>query len=99
MTPTLLDSGLGHPGTFAMFALFASAGFLFLFKFVPETKGLSECEKKELFLPGAKYGRKLNENELSLPGIQDGAEFEVSDLITLDKMSMSFKVPCKSITA
>ena len=30
---------------------------------VGETKGLSEKEKKEIFLPGAKWGRKLRPGE------------------------------------
>jgi len=64
LTPHLLDSKLTPTGTFFIFALFASAGFTFIYFYVPETKGLSEKEKKELFMPGAKWGRKLKTEEV-----------------------------------
>ena len=59
----MLDSGLGHGGTFAFYGFFALCGFAFIAIYVPETKGLSEKEKKELFLPGGKYGPKLHPEE------------------------------------
>lgn len=34
-----------------------------MFFFIPETMGLSAAEKKRLFYPGAKYGRKLRPEE------------------------------------
>ena len=50
-----------------MFALLSLGGYIFIYFVVPETKGLSEQEKKALFLPGAPYGRELRpgENQLS----------------------------------
>ena len=38
----------------------------FMFFFVGETKGLSETEKKEIYLPGAKYGRSLKPGEVAV---------------------------------
>ena len=38
----------------------------FMFFFVGETKGLSETEKKEIYLPGAKYGRTLKPGEVAV---------------------------------
>ena len=65
-TPTMLDGSLGHPGTFAIFAIGAAAGAVFIFFYVPETNHLSEREKKELFWPGQPWGRSLKDNESSL---------------------------------
>jgi len=63
VTPRLLDSPFTPTGVFSMFAIFSVAGFFFIYYYVPETKGLSEQEKKGLFLPGASYGRKLKPGE------------------------------------
>lgn len=46
-----------------MYGLFSVIGLLYIYFYVPETKGLSEQEKREIFQPGAKYGRKLKEDE------------------------------------
>ena len=46
-----------------MFGIFCVLGALFNYFFVAETKGLSEKEKKSLYIPGAKYGRKLRNDE------------------------------------
>ena len=59
ITPSMMDNWLGHAGTFGVYGIFALCGFAFIYKYVPETKGLSEKEKKELFLPGGAYGSKL----------------------------------------
>ena len=59
----MLDGGLGHAGTFCIYSILAFCGFIFVYFKVPETKGLSEKEKKELFIPGGKCGRKLLPNE------------------------------------
>ena len=42
-----------------MFGIFSCIGLAFIYFYVPETMGLSEQEKKELFMPGAKWGREL----------------------------------------
>ena len=54
---------LTYEGYFYMYAVFALAGFVFTLLFCGETKGLIEKEKKELFYPGAKWGRKLKDGE------------------------------------
>mmetsp|Transcript_14901 Transcript_14901/g.20186 ORF Transcript_14901/g.20186 Transcript_14901/m.20186 type:complete len:191 (+) Transcript_14901:1307-1879(+) len=63
ITPGMLDSGLGHVGSFAIYAIAALCGVAFVYFYVPETKGLTEKEKKEMFLPGQKWGRKLRDDE------------------------------------
>lgn len=78
-----MDNWIGHGGTFAVYGIFAFCGFLFIYKYVPETKGLSEKEKKKLFLPGSKYGRKLDENETRGPP----SESTESGMVSLDKIS------------
>ncbi len=50
-------------GVFFMFAGLSLASFIFIYFFVPETKGLSQKEKQELFWPGAEFGRKLRPGE------------------------------------
>ena len=63
MTPILLDSPLTPQGVFLIFGIFSIAGYFFVYFFVAETMGLSEKEKKEVFLPGARYGRPIREGE------------------------------------
>lgn len=63
VTPTLLSSPLQPVGVFLMFGVFSCIGLVFIFFYVPETSGLSEQEKREIFMPGAKYGRKLRDDE------------------------------------
>ena len=63
ITPQLLSSPMQPVGVFLMYGLFSVIGLLYIYFYVPETKGLSEQEKREIFQPGAKYGRKLKEDE------------------------------------
>ena len=50
-------------GTFFIFGGITAVSVIFLYFFVGETKGLSEREKKEIFMPGASWGRELREGE------------------------------------
>ena len=54
-----MESAIGSQGVFFMFGIFCIAGAIFNYFYVAETKGLSEKEKKSLYIPGAKYGRPL----------------------------------------
>jgi len=63
VTPALLSSPMQPVGVFFMFGGFSVIGLLYIYFYVPETKGLSEQEKKEIFMPGAEYGRKLRDDE------------------------------------
>ena len=46
-----------------MYGIFSSLAFLFTYSFIAETKGLTDKEKKELYIPGAKWGRALRAGE------------------------------------
>lgn len=48
-----------------MFGIIMICAAIFVFFFVGETKGLSETEKKEIYLPGATFGRNLKPGEKS----------------------------------
>ena len=63
ITPVLLSSPMQSVGVFLMYGLFSVFGFIFVYLYVPETMGLSEQEKREIFLPGAKAGRVLKNDE------------------------------------
>ena len=63
ITPILLSSPMQPVGVFSMFGFFSLIGLLFIYFYVPETVGLSENEKREIFMPGAKFGRKLKDDE------------------------------------
>ena len=46
-----------------MFAIFSLAAVFFVYFFVAESKGLSDRDKKALYVPGAPFGRKLRSGE------------------------------------
>ncbi len=55
----LMQSALQQYGVFFLFAAFNFFAIFFMYKYVPETKGLSDADKKRLFYPGSKFGPKL----------------------------------------
>ena len=56
-----------EPGTFSLFAVITGISVVFVYFYVGETKGLSDREKKEIFMPGATWGRPLREGERAVP--------------------------------
>ena len=62
-TAPLMESPIGSQGVFFIFGGFSLIGAIFIYFFVAETKGLSEKEKKSLYIPGAQFGRKLKPEE------------------------------------
>ena len=62
-TEPLMDSVIQPQGVFFLFAFFSFCAWFFMYYYVPETKGLPEADKKKLFYPGSKWGRKLDEGE------------------------------------
>ena len=46
-----------------MYGTFSIVGFMFIYLYVPETMGLPEHEKREIFWPGGIAGRKLRPEE------------------------------------
>jgi len=60
-TEPLMHSPLGQQGVFFLFAGCSFVAVFFMWKFVPETKGLTDAEKKRLFYPGSKWGPKVVE--------------------------------------
>ena len=54
-----------HPsGFFIMYGIFSTLSLLFTYSCIAETKGLTDKEKKELYIPGAKWGRPLKPGEV-----------------------------------
>jgi len=62
-----------------MFGTFSMAGFMYIYFYVPETKGLSEQEKHEIFWPGARYGRKLDEYEECNVGYEHRSDITIQN--------------------
>ena len=58
-----MNSALKSQGVFFMFAIFSLAAVFFVYFFVAESKGLSDRDKKALYVPGAPFGRKLRSGE------------------------------------
>ena len=74
VTPKLLSSPMQPVGVFFMFGAFSVFGLFYIYLKVPETVGLSEQEKREIFMPGAKYGRKLRPEEECEAGYEHRSE-------------------------
>ena len=81
VTPTLLESPMQPVGVFLMYGVFSCIGFLFVYFYVPETKGLSEQEKREIFMPGAKAGRELMDDEDCLVGYEHRSDSAIQSEI------------------
>ena len=62
--PKMLASPLKVPGTFLVYGVVLAISVPYMYFLIPETKGLSEKEKKQVFLPGATFGRKLKSGEV-----------------------------------
>ena len=58
-----MDSALQPQGVFFLFAGFSFVAIFYVYFRMDETLGLSEKAKKLLYVPGAKYGRKLRPGE------------------------------------
>lgn len=78
VTPVLLNSPMQPVGVFLMFGVFSVIGFLFIYFYVPETSGLSEQEKREIFMPGAKSGRPLKDEEECMAGYEHRSEHTIA---------------------
>ena len=76
-------------GTFFIFGGCSVVSVFFIYFFVGETKGLSEKEKKEIFMPGANYGRKLREGEQALAELGD--EHKSKHTIIRERLSAPVK--------
>ena len=58
-----MDSPLQPQGVFFLFAGTQFFAVFFVYFYIAESKGLSEKQKKALYIPGMKFGRKLREGE------------------------------------
>lgn len=81
VTPVLLSSPMQPVGVFLMFGIFSVIGFLFIYFYVPETAGLSEHEKREIFMPGAKAGRELEDDEDCMAGYEHRSDATIQNEI------------------
>ena len=88
VTPMLLSSPMQPVGVFLMYGLFSVIGLLYIYFYVPETKGLSEQEKREIFQPGAKYGRKLKEGEETDVGIEHRSDATIAQELFREAISI-----------
>ena len=88
ITPQLLSSPMQPVGVFLMYGLFSVIGLLYIYFYVPETKGLSEQEKREIFQPGAKYGRKLKEGEETEVGIEHRSDATIAQELFREAISI-----------
>lgn len=85
-TESLMESSLRPEGVFILFGIFSMLAVGLEWFFVAETKGLSEREKKNIYIPGQLYGRKLFENERE-PEIGS----PVSSMFTIDNNTSSLR--------
>ena len=62
-TESLMNSALQPQGVFFLFSFFSLVAIFFMYYCIPETKGLTDSEKMQLFYPGMLHGRKLRPGE------------------------------------
>ena len=79
VTPILMNSPMQPLGVFLMYGVFSVIGFLYIYFYVPETSGLSEQEKREVFMPGAKLGRELKVDEDCMVGYEHRSEATIQN--------------------
>ena len=79
VTPVLLNSPMQPVGVFLMFGVFSVIGLMFIFFYVPETKWLNDIEKKEIFMPGAKAGRELEDAEDCMAGYEHRSDATIQN--------------------
>ena len=60
---------------------------MYIYLYVGEVKGLSEKEKKEIFMPGATYGRKLRPGEK--PFAELGQEHKSRHTLRSERLSIA----------
>ena len=71
-----------HPsGFFIMYGIFSTLSLLFTYNFIAETRGLTDKQKKELYIPGSKWGRALKPGEVYAPKAisRDGSNVELAN--------------------
>ena len=61
-----MDSTLKPQGVFFLFSFFSFVAVFYVYYYMAETMGLSEKQKKALYVPGAKFGRKLKAQEQAI---------------------------------
>ena len=64
----ILNDWLTQGGTFLFYAVITLVGIVYIYFYMPETKYLSDKEKKEVFWPGTEYGRPLKDGEVCKAG-------------------------------
>ena len=92
VTPVLLTSPMQPVGVFFMYGVFSMLGLIYIYLRVPETMGLSEQEKREIFWPGSKYGRKLKPGEECDAGIEHQSETTIKEQLYASALFMLSKV-------
>jgi hypothetical protein len=68
LVPMLLESPLGSAGVFYIFAGFSVCGLVYVYFSIAEIWKLTDGEKKEVYMPGATWGRPLKEGEECMAG-------------------------------
>jgi len=91
VTQPLMNSALQQYGVFFLFSFFNFCAIFFVYFNIPETKGLPDDEKKRLFYPGSKWGRKLQPGEQQLPLTPDVNARRPSPEALGDTATSSFK--------
>ena len=61
-----------------MYGTFSIVGFMFIYFYVPETMGLPEHEKREIFWPGGIAGRKLRPDEICDVGYEHRSDLTIT---------------------
>ena len=67
---------LSPQGFFLFYSFTSFIGFIFVYFCIGETMGLSEKEKKLLYQPGGKFGRKLSHSDVISDDGDSASTFE-----------------------
>ena len=84
LTPILIDT-IGPGSVFFIFSGFSIIGLIYVYFTIAEIAHLTDQEKKEVYMPGAIWGRPLKEGEECFVGDEHKSDIALSQIALSDR--------------